>query len=1224
MPTKPSYGPAVQNRTKWLLEALLLYANDNFGDWKCRDLEVRWQNENQLVVRTKITALKALIHKHKTSNNTIKPEEIKESIGRLKDFLEILEDHRTTTQGAHIWHFTLKLWSKDIEVNLRQFDLQWQLRKPEKSPGGLSASVLELSNQDWDNAPDTSVFFGRTHELAQLQQWIVSENYQLVTVLGIGGIGKTVFIVKLAQQIQDSFDYIIWRSLKDAPPLQKIVGELIQFLSNGRATNYPKNIDDQIPTLMNYLRQYRCLVILDNLEPIFLDGEFAGHYRTGYEGYGRLIKLVGETTHKSCLILTSREKPRELDELEGKEFRVCSLQLQGVGLEEGEEILKSKGSSLFGNPEHWNSLISLFKGNPLALKIVYPIINEFFHGNISDFLIQRITVYPTIEELIKQHFSRLQDVEKQIMYWLSIEREPVSIAELNDDIFSIDKIKFMQGLSSLWQRSLIEKIGKNFTLHPMVMEYVTENLIDEFCKDILEGRVTFLNRYAWIKAMAIDKIRETQALVIIKRIAELMSYRSNKNLKNLLIKLIAYIRENLSLDRQWYAVGNILNFLSELQIDLTNYDFSGLKICQAYLQGKTLQGVNFRGSEFCKCIFTQNFGSVFSVAFNPDGKSFAIGDSKGEIYLWQVEGIRQLLVCKRHGNWVRAVAFSPDGQILASGGEDKTIKLWDSKTGECLKTLTGHTGRVRAIAFSPDGSLLSSGSEDGTIKLWSVKLDEDSPLATWQAHHGWVRSIAYSPDGKILASGSEDQTVKLWDIGTSQCQQTLNSGSRVKSIAFSPDGQILAIGGEDGAIKIWFINKTDDPEILSGHQEQVWSLAFSPDGQILASSSFDKTVRLWNIHERECKRILQGHTGWVRSVTFSPDGEILVSAGADQTVKLWNPLTGECLRTLRGYSNWMRSVAFSPDGQTLASGGDEKAIRLWDINSGQCRQSFDEHINCIWLVVYSPDGQTIASSSEDGTIKLWDVKKGVCLNTLRGHNSWVRSVAFSPDGRFLASSSDDRTVKLWDLLTGKCLNTMTKHTGRVRSVAFHPDGSSIASGSEDGTIKLWDTHTGECLRTFLGNAGRVWSVAFSPDGLTLAMGSDTAVSLWNVLTGECQLTLTGHSDLIRSVAFSPDGLTLASGSEDRAVKLWNINTRECQRNFLEHTGRVWSVSFSPSAPILASSSEDGTIRLWNIHTGHCLQTLKVPLPYEGMNITGIKGLTESQKVVLRDLGAVEE
>jgi WD40 repeat protein len=67
---------------------------------------------------------------------------------------------------------------------------------------------------------------------------------------------------------------------------------------------------------------------------------------------------------------------------------------------------------------------------------------------------------------------------------------------------------------------------------------------------------------------------------------------------------------------------------------------------------------------------------------------------------------------------VWAVAYSPDGKSIASGNDDGTVKLWDPATGLERCTLVGHTGKVRTLAFSPDGSVLATGDAGGTIHLW--------------------------------------------------------------------------------------------------------------------------------------------------------------------------------------------------------------------------------------------------------------------------------------------------------------------------------------------------------------------------------------------------------------------------------------------------------------------------------------------------------------------------
>jgi WD40 repeat protein len=119
------------------------------------------------------------------------------------------------------------------------------------------------------------------------------------------------------------------------------------------------------------------------------------------------------------------------------------------------------------------------------------------------------------------------------------------------------------------------------------------------------------------------------------------------------------------------------------------------------------------------------------------------------------------------------------------------------------------------------------------------------------------------------------------------------------------------------------------------------------------------------------------------------------------------------------------------------------------------------------------------------------------------------------------------------------------------------------------------------------------------------------------------MTLQDQADRVYSVAFSPDGQILASGNNDRTIRLWDVNTGSCLKILKGHDDRVRSIAFSSVGSLLVSGSEDGTMKLWDVQTSKCLKTLRSDRPYERMNITGVKGLTESQKASLYALGAVE-
>ncbi|KAG1680576.1 hypothetical protein FOA52_015023 [Chlamydomonas sp. UWO 241] len=78
------------------------------------------------------------------------------------------------------------------------------------------------------------------------------------------------------------------------------------------------------------------------------------------------------------------------------------------------------------------------------------------------------------------------------------------------------------------------------------------------------------------------------------------------------------------------------------------------------------------------------------------------------------------LLAQGHPGTLFSVAFSPDGAMLATGCMDKMARIWDVSSGQCVSTLQGHTGVVKSVAFSPDGHTLATGSDDKNARVWDV------------------------------------------------------------------------------------------------------------------------------------------------------------------------------------------------------------------------------------------------------------------------------------------------------------------------------------------------------------------------------------------------------------------------------------------------------------------------------------------------------------------------
>lgn len=1102
--------------------------------------------------------------------------------------------------------------------SLEKFLIAFKLKLTEENYTKPSPS----KRQDWGEAVSIDHFFGRTKELEIMEDWLLHERCRLLALLGMGGIGKTTLSIKFAQQAEDYFDCVIWKSLRDIPPVKEIVGNLIKFLSEEKKTeaNLPPKLGDRITILLEYLGSLRCLIILDNVESLLDRGSRAGKYLPGYEGYGELLTRVGATGHTSSIILTTREKPKEIAVLEGKKLLVRSLQLEGLR-EEGPKIFQLK--RLVGSQLELKNLSDRYGGNPLALKVVATTIQDLFDGNIAEFLAQEQAIYGDIRDVLDQQFERLSDLEQEIMYWLAIAREPISVKELQEDFtLPISSIKLVEALEALSRRSLIENNSSRFTQQPVVMEYVTSQLIGAVCQEIQTQQLKILRDHALIKATAKDYIRENQIRLILQPVINglLNALRSREDLEVCLRKTLVKMQQT-SPPEKWYAAGNIINLFCQLKIDLTGYDFSNLCIWQADLRQARLHKVNFQNSDLSRTVFAENFGGVWSVAFSPDGQYLAAGDTKGNILLRRGVDGQPIKSFEGHTGWVVSLAFSPDGNTLASGSCDCTAKLWNANTGQCLHTLEEHRHEVWSVAFSPDGQTLATGCDDSQARLWNVKTGEC--IRVFQGHTSQILSVTFSLDGQYLVSGSEDKTIRFWNVASGNCEKIFRGHDEaIRSVVISPDGLKLASGGNDQTIRLWDIDTGACLKIFKGHDSMIMAITFNWQSNILASSSFDQTIRLWNIDIGECIKVLPGHSSYINSVKFSPQENLLISGSNDQTVRLWNIDQDKCLKTFQGYCNQVLSLTFNRDGKTLLGGGHDHTIRFWNIETGQIVKALQEHTNWVLSVAFSPKDNLLASGSKDKSIRIWDVNAGKIIKILWGHEGTVFSVAFSPDGKIIASSSEDRTIRLWDTDTGKVLKILNLHQGEIWSTTFNADGEILASASFDQTIRLWDVSTGKCLQTLKDHQGWVWSVAFSPNSYILvSTSSDQTIRIWDTNTGKCLRILKENIGYSHLVIFSPDGQTIASCDGEHHIKLWNVNNGRCFKIISGHQALINAIAFSPDGQTLVSSSEDETIKVWNLIGGNCIKTIAVKKAYENMNIIGVTALASANIESLKALGA---
>ncbi|MBE9186605.1 ATP-binding protein [Microcoleus sp. LEGE 07076] len=450
----------VEDVVEWANNSIFDKTGENLTPLQEAILSGVWQRQKYPQIAKEFNCSESHVKKEAAKLWEKLREELGEDLNKF-NFRSKLEKKYRVSQVAH-WGDCLQIDNVNICGEFLQTIKDTETRSPfpPDSPQNKNRSpIIDLTD-----APELTSFYDRTSELSTLKQWIVQAHTRLITVCGLSGIGKSAIALKLIEQTQTEFDCIIWRSLSHTPTLSTLQTELKQ--SFGRSPQTP------LPTIIDYFRSSRCLVILDDVQNIFKSNQLAGQYLTDYEDYGKFFKQIATSSHQSCLILLSWEKPREITALEAGNKATQTLHLKGLR-EQAAEILREKELT---DEEKWPDLIGIYQGHPSWLNIIASTIIELFDGSVFRFLANKNDIYlGDLEPLLESHLERLSESEKKLSYWLATQDEAVDISQQPADS-ELSKSEFWQAIQSLARRGLVEKVlvgGRSkFQINRVFQQYI--------------------------------------------------------------------------------------------------------------------------------------------------------------------------------------------------------------------------------------------------------------------------------------------------------------------------------------------------------------------------------------------------------------------------------------------------------------------------------------------------------------------------------------------------------------------------------------------------------------------------------------------------------------------------------------------------------------------------------------------------------------------------------
>ncbi|KYC41198.1 hypothetical protein WA1_03685 [Scytonema hofmannii PCC 7110] len=1138
-----------------------------------------------------------------------------------------------------------------IEVRFKQLhpnaDALLALQTMSQQSTELDQNIPKTPQNHFDETLDVSdlVFVGRKDELKEIGEYALDKQTKLTIVKGPGGIGKSSLVYRFANEQANlnkdncEFIAIIFKSLRRPKKLNEFISELLSTCFSLQIPDTEldevKALEQLISQLIQYLRSFRCLLILDDFQTVFKSKGLVGEYDIKqYGDYGKLVEQLAGAGHNSHIIITCREFPLKETDNELIKRPIRSIDLRGLKSDEVQTILSKR--NLQPSPDQLKQLTDKLGGSPLGIRLVAADIQSRYDGSVSRYL-EDIKVSDDLGIRVQELIENLTQPEQELLYRIASYGRAVAYSELPEDILSENLLARLKAyIDSLKGRSLLDLDSRRrYLVHPVIAEGSRALVIKDVLQDIHNQHFDELDALILVKATAEEQDRQEQIRSVLEPLQARLKevFKTNQDLADHLKQCIATLQVD---PERWcgYTTGNLFNLLCGLQIDIEGWDFSELTIRQANFKGVNLRYTNFENTTLVDCLLPEGLGCPDTIAFSPKEEKIAVGDADGKVRLWRFDGTSwqfDRAFEREHTGWVWSLAFSPDGELLASGGDDGIVRLWrvNGKKNRSFLLPLEHSGAVKSVGFSAnfycgsrgnDRGFIAATNDEGMVKLWdaSVGFEEITDL-----HLKNLRGIrlAFCPkqtQRQLFAAASNEGNVQLWSCHNNQleCQWELSLHTcAIYALAFSPNGKILATGTANGSLRLWQVETGEQIQLLEhqnddilSHDDAIWAVSFSHNGDLLASASYDGTVILWDLVDGRAVQQMKAHKGKVLGVAFNQTSRnlehILVSASDDKTVKSWkieSSPNGEKrwrvqpTHVFEGLTSWVWNLAFSPDGKTLALACDDGQIPLLQIQQKSANQYCLERIKVLrgdftrtWTVAFSPNGQVLASGGSDNQVKLWDLATGTQVDILKEHTDPVRSVAFSPDNRVLASTSADYTVVLWDLRElDEYLETYRRNLqeGNWRKL--------------EGIV--------EAIATLTEHDGQVWSSTFSHDNRILASaGEDGKIVLRKFNNGTDDIfklfappsrnpeiainILEGHEDKIWSLAFNPDDRLLASASSDRTIKFWDVQTSKCIASLEGHTDQVHSVVFSPDGKFLVSGGNDGAINLWDVRQTKLIKT----------------------------------
>jgi transcriptional regulator with XRE-family HTH domain len=343
--------------------------------------------------------------------------------------------------------------------------------------GSHSAEVPQPQEQAHEETPSKNTeFVGREEALNGLDN-LVNEGAKVILIQAEGGVGKTTLAQKWFEH--QGLEPLLLRVGMTSQNIQSAEDWVRHKLLNDFQENPERNFLTMLEQLRVKLQTQRFGVLIDNLEPALINGEFINPHQSYYV---ELLTVLAHPTVQSITLVTSREPLYEPGIMGLQTFQTYLL--EGLKKKAWEKYFDSQNIST--NINALSEMYRAYGGNALAMQLLSSDIRKQAQGNLEvywqynrDYLLK----LRSLKSLVKRQFNKLREDNRQAYDLLCRlgfypERDVpfVPNAWLRCLLWDVPEKHRQQVIDDLCDRSLVKMGDDGYYLHPVIRVESIERL----------------------------------------------------------------------------------------------------------------------------------------------------------------------------------------------------------------------------------------------------------------------------------------------------------------------------------------------------------------------------------------------------------------------------------------------------------------------------------------------------------------------------------------------------------------------------------------------------------------------------------------------------------------------------------------------------------------------------------------------------------------------------